>query len=66
MPTKAPVATGGEPVPQEPRENLLVGDDWLRANLGKVVLIDGRAQSLYLKGLIPGEVFAEWTYLSSL
>ena len=66
VPTKIPAVTGGEPAPQEPRENLLVGDDWLRANLGKVVLIDGRAQSLYLKGHIPGAVNAEWTYFTSL
>ena len=46
----------------------LVTPQWLKANLGKVVLIDARASSLYngQTGHIPGAVNAEWTYFASL
>lgn len=50
----------------ETRENLLVGADWLKANLNNVVLIDSRPESLYLGGHIPGAVNAPWTYFANM
>lgn len=48
------------------REDVYVTPSWLMANLGKVLVLDTRAQSLYLKGHVPGAVNAEWTYFVSL
>lgn len=46
----------------ETADTLLVTPQWLKANLGKVVLIDCRFDSLYYAGHIPGAVSAPWTY----
>ena len=52
----------------ETRESLLVTPEWLKANLGKVVLIDARPRSLYTgqQGHLPGAVNAEWTYFANM
>ncbi|EHM09651.1 rhodanese-related sulfurtransferase [Thermanaerovibrio velox DSM 12556] len=48
------------------REDVYVTPSWLMANMGRVLVLDTRAQSLYLKGHIPGAVNADWTYFVSL
>lgn len=52
----------------ETKESFLVTSEWLKANLGKVVLIDARPKSLYSgqQGHIPGAVNAEWTYFANM
>lgn len=52
----------------ETKESLMVSPEWLKANLGKVVLIDARPRSLYTgqQGHIPGSVSAEWTYFANM
>lgn len=39
----------------------IVSADWLKARLGKVVILDCRFPSLYATGHIPGAVNASWT-----
>ncbi|WP_281745187.1 sulfurtransferase, partial [Thermanaerovibrio acidaminovorans] len=48
------------------REEVYVTPSWLAANLGRVVVLDARAQALYLKGHVPGAVNAEWTHFVRL
>ncbi|MCL2683808.1 MAG: rhodanese-like domain-containing protein [Synergistaceae bacterium] len=47
----------------ETYQSLLTNAEWVKANLGNVVLIDARAQALYKgqQGHLPGAVNAEWT-----
>ncbi|MCX7829003.1 MAG: rhodanese-like domain-containing protein, partial [Thermanaerothrix sp.] len=63
-PLKGPEAFAG--VEFLKREEVYVTPSWLMANMGKVLVLDARAQSLYLKGHIPGAVNAEWTYFVSM
>jgi 3-mercaptopyruvate sulfurtransferase SseA len=52
----------------ETYQSLLVSAEWVKANIGKVVLIDARAQALYKgqQGHLPGAVNAEWTYFVNM
>ncbi|GHV26731.1 sulfurtransferase [Synergistales bacterium] len=52
----------------ETYKSLFVTPEWLKANIGSVVLIDARAQSLYKgqQGHLPGAVNAEWTYFANM
>ena len=45
----------------ETYQSLLISAEWVKANIGKVVLIDARAQALYKgqQGHLPGAVNAE-------
>lgn len=57
--------TGHAQLPADGSETdatLLVSPQWLRDNLGKVVIIDCRFDTLYHSGHIPGAVSAPWTY----
>jgi 3-mercaptopyruvate sulfurtransferase SseA len=56
--------TGGA----ETYQSLLISAEWVKANIGKVVLIDARAQALYKgqQGHLPGAVNAEWTYFVNM
>jgi 3-mercaptopyruvate sulfurtransferase SseA len=52
----------------ETYQSLLISAEWVSANIGKVVLIDARAQALYKgqQGHLPGAVNAEWTYFANM
>lgn len=52
----------------ETYQSLLLSTEWVKANIGKVVLIDARAQALYKgqQGHLPGAVNAEWTYFVNM
>lgn len=52
----------------ETYQSYIVTPEWLKANLGNVVLIDARASSLYKgqQGHLPGAVNAEWTYFANM
>ncbi|MDR3165347.1 MAG: sulfurtransferase [Synergistaceae bacterium] len=52
----------------ETYQSLLISAEWVKANIGKVVLIDARAQALYKgqQGHLPGAVNAEWTYFANM
>ncbi len=43
-------------------ETFTVTPEWLKENLGSVILVDCRFDSLYHAGHIPGAVNAPWTY----
>lgn len=67
VPTGRPLnPTPMQPGAPETAEGLLVTADWLKENLGSVVLIDARPESLYLGGHIPGAVNAPWTYFANM
>jgi len=48
------------------KSTLYVDSQWLKANLGNVVLVDARPKDHYKKGHIPGAVNAEWTYFANM
>lgn len=52
----------------ETRESLFVSVEWLKKNLGSVVLIDTRPESIYAGqvGHINGAVNATWTYFANV
>lgn len=54
--------------PLETYTSLIVTPEWVKANLGRVVLVDARAASLYKgqQGHLPGAVNAEWTYFANM
>jgi len=50
----------------ETNESLFVSVEWLKKNLGNVVIVDTRPESLYAGGHIPGAVNATWTYFANM
>ena len=62
-PLKPTAMQAGAP---ETKESVAVSAEWLKANRGKVVLIDSRPESLYSGGHIPGAVNAPWTYFANM
>ena len=52
----------------ETYQSLLISAEWVKANIGKVVLIDARAQAQYKgqQGHLPGAVNAEWMYFANM
>jgi 3-mercaptopyruvate sulfurtransferase SseA len=52
----------------ETYQSLLISAEWVKANIGKVILIDAREQALYKgqQGHLPGAVNAGWTYFANM